>query len=171
MNWDSEWQLTYITCDQEQQLHHTIRSLDPIRRYDHQTINLTLPGDLTVFDIDWLAVFDLDRNEHFGYVLITDGLNVPPSLAAIQPLKIGLPNCRQLHKDFRVSWEVFGPTITFQLAGQIDEDSYMAFGLSGSPERSQMLGADVAITYIDGHRGYAVDYNITSLAPVRKHLI
>jgi hypothetical protein len=28
-----------------------------------------------------------------------------------------------------------------------------------------MLGADVAVTYIDGHLGYSVDYNIDSLAP------
>lgn len=141
-------------------------SLDPIRGYDHQTINLTLPGEMTIFDIDWLAIFDLERNEHFGYVIINDGLNVPPSLAVITPYKPALPNCKQLHKDLRVSWEVFGPTITFQLTGQVNEDNYMAFGLSGSSERSQMLGADVAVTYIDGYRGHAVDYNITSLAPV-----
>lgn len=121
---------------------------------------------MTIFDVDWLAIFDLERNENYGYVIITDGLNVPPSLAAVHPLIPSLPNCRQLHTDLRVSWEVFGPTITFQLTGQIEEDEYMAFGLSGSNERSQMLGADVAITYIDGYRGYAVDYNITSLAPV-----
>lgn len=29
-----------------------------------------------------------------------------------------------------------------------------------------MLGADVAIAYIDGYRGYANDYNITANSPV-----
>lgn len=77
-----------------------------------------------------------------------------------------LPNCRQLHKDFRVSWEVFGPQITIELAGQVMDDEYMSFGLSGSDTSSQMLGADVAVAFIDGARGYATDYNITSLAPV-----
>lgn len=76
-----------------------------------------------------------------------------------------LPNCRQLHKDLRVSWEVFGPQITIQLAGQVMDDEYMSFGLSGSETSSQMLGADVVVAYIDGARGYATDYNITSLAP------
>ena len=42
----------------------------------------------------------------------------------------------------------------------------MAFGLSGSSEKSQMMGADVAVAYIDSFRGYATDYNITGLAPV-----
>lgn len=139
--------------------------MDPIRSYDHQTINLTLPGEKTVFDIDWLAIFDLDRNEHYGYVIITDGLNVPPSLAVVTPVKNALPNCKQLHKDLRVSWEVFGPAITFELAGQVDMDNYMLFGLSGSNERSQLLGADVAITYIDGFRGHAVDYSVSALSP------
>lgn len=42
----------------------------------------------------------------------------------------------------------------------------MAFGLSGSEEKSQMEGADVTIAYILGTRGYANDYNITAKAPV-----
>lgn len=66
----------------------------------------------------------------------------------------------------RVSWEIFGPQITIQLAGQVDENDYMAFGLSGSDDSSQMLGSDVAVAFIDGYRGFATDYNITALTPV-----
>lgn len=72
----------------------------------------------------------------------------------------------QLHKDFQVSWEIFGPQITIQLAGQVAEDEYMSFGLSGSEEKSQMVGADVAVAYVNGYLGYASDYNITALSPV-----
>lgn len=72
----------------------------------------------------------------------------------------------QLHKDFQVSWEIFGPQITIQLSGQIEEDEYLSFGLSGSDQKSQMVGADVAVAYIDGYRGFATDYNITALTPV-----
>lgn len=111
-------------------------------------------------------MFDLDTNESYGFVIITDGLNVPPSLLEVKPQISTLPNCRQLHKDLRVSWEVFGHAITFQLSGQVGLDEYMAFGISGSNERSQMLHSDVAVAYIDGFRGFAVDYNIGSLAPV-----
>ncbi|GAB0093554.1 protein Skeletor, isoforms B/C [Sergentomyia squamirostris] len=139
--------------------------LDPIRKYDRETITLELPGDMTIFDIDWISVYDLEVNENFGSILIPDDLNVPPSLIKIQQHPKALPNCKQLHKDLRVSWEVFGPQITIELAGQVLPDEYMSFGLSGSEERSQMLGADVVVAYIDGFRGYATDYNITSLAP------
>lgn len=52
-----------------------------------------------------------------------------------------------------------------QLSGQIEIDDYMAFGISGSDTKSQMLGADVAVTYIDGHLGYAIDYHIDALCP------
>lgn len=72
----------------------------------------------------------------------------------------------QLHKKLQVSWEIFGPQITIQLAGQVGEDDYMSFGLSGSKEKSQMLGADVAVAYIDGYRGFSTDYNITALSSV-----
>jgi hypothetical protein len=50
------------------------------------------------------------------------------------------------------------------------EDEYMAFGLSGSENSSQMEGADVTIAYMDDTRGYATDYNITAKAPVRKFI-
>lgn len=42
----------------------------------------------------------------------------------------------------------------------------MSFGLSGAVDRSQMLGADVAVAYMDGFRGYSTDYNISALSPV-----
>ncbi|XP_052869730.1 protein Skeletor, isoforms B/C isoform X3 [Anopheles cruzii] len=52
----------------------------PLRRYDKKTIVLTLPGDLTVFDIGhfgvWCEAFTVD----FGHVRIPDQINVPPSL-------------------------------------------------------------------------------------------
>ncbi|XP_044755456.1 protein Skeletor, isoforms B/C isoform X3 [Coccinella septempunctata] len=52
----------------------------PLRRYDRKTIVLTLPGDLTVFEIGhfgvWCEAFTVD----FGHILIPQNLNVPPSL-------------------------------------------------------------------------------------------
>lgn len=72
----------------------------------------------------------------------------------------------QLHKNFQVSWEIFGPAITIQLAGMVDENEYLAFGISGSKEQSQMIGADVAVAYINGYQGFVTDYNIIALTPV-----
>ena len=46
------------------------------------------------------------------------------------------------------------------------EDEYMAFGLSAAENKSEMIGADAAIAYVDGYLGYATDYNITAKAPV-----
>lgn len=45
----------------------------------------------------------------------------------------------------------------------------MAFGLSGSGTSSQMEGADAVVAYVDDTKGYAIDYNITAKAPVRKY--
>lgn len=140
-------------------------SLDPIRGYKEDTITLELPGEKTIFEIDWLSIFDLETNQNFGSILISDGLNVPPSLTKIIPHRLALPNCKQLHKNLQVSWEVFGPAITFQLSGQVEINDYMTFGISGSDKKSQMLGADIAVTYIDGHLGYAIDYHVDSMAP------
>jgi len=52
----------------------------PLAKYDKKTVVLTLPGDLTVFDIGhfgvWCEAFTVD----FGHVKIPDNINVPPSL-------------------------------------------------------------------------------------------
>lgn len=58
--------------------------LDPLRKYDGDTVTLEFPGDMSIFEIDWISIFDLETNENFGSVLITDGLNVPPSLTKVQ---------------------------------------------------------------------------------------
>ncbi|XP_028028126.1 protein Skeletor, isoforms B/C isoform X1 [Bombyx mandarina] len=55
---------------------------DPLRKYDKKTIVLTLPGDLTVFDIGhfgvWCEAFTVD----FGHITLPRAQvsNVPPSL-------------------------------------------------------------------------------------------
>ncbi|XP_066138270.1 protein Skeletor, isoforms B/C [Euwallacea fornicatus] len=144
--------------------------LDPLKSYKNRTITLELPGDLTIFNIDWFSIFDHDTNTNLGSIIIPEALNVPPSLVKVIPQKDDLPNCLQLHKNFQVSWEIFGPAITIQLAGMVDEDEYLAFGISGSNERSQMIGADVAVAYINGYQGFATDYNITALTPCVKVL-
>lgn len=144
--------------------------LDNLRTYLNETIILELVGDTTVFDIDWLSVYDLQTKDNFGWVLIPDEPNVPPSLQKVADKIENIQHCVQLHKKLQLSWQVFGPQITIRLAGQIDEDNYMAFGFSGSEEAPQMLGADIAITYIDGFRGQAMDYNVTDKSPCVKVL-
>ncbi|KAK7603035.1 hypothetical protein V9T40_003034 [Parthenolecanium corni] len=144
--------------------------LDSLRIYSEETITLVLPGDLTIFDIDWFSVYDVVNKQNLGSVIIPDEPNVPPSLAKIASYKSTLPNCIQLHRDMQASWEIFGPQITIQLAGFVDENEYMAFGQSGSLEKPQMLGSDITIAYVNGHRGFAVDYNVTAKSPCVKVL-
>lgn len=60
---------------------------------------------------------------------------------------------------------MFGPQTTIQLADQVMKGGRY---VSGSETLSQTLGAGVVIANIDGARGYAIDYNITSLTPVIK---
>ncbi len=62
--------------------------LTPLRRYDSADVYLSLPGDLTLFDIRWFSVFDLANNRDLGHIIIqSDKLNVPPALMDILPHK------------------------------------------------------------------------------------
>lgn len=58
-------------------------SLDPLRTYNKEDIVLQLPGEWTIFEIDWFSIFDVDSKQNYGSVIIPDGLNVPPSLVKV----------------------------------------------------------------------------------------
>ncbi|XP_015785724.1 protein Skeletor, isoforms B/C-like [Tetranychus urticae] len=139
--------------------------LESLGPYSNEEIILELPGSMTVFEIDWLAIWNAEHEINYGSVIIPDNLNIPPSLTSLIKHESPLPNCEQLHRRLQLSWEIFGPQITFEVAGQIDPNDYIAFGLSGSPNRTQMIGADVSISYLDGHFGKTEDYNLTEKYP------
>lgn len=58
--------------------------MDPIRGYKNEDIIIQLPGEMTVFNIDWLSIYDVKTKTNFGSVIIPDGLNVPPSLVKVR---------------------------------------------------------------------------------------
>lgn len=57
-----------------------IGSLEPLRGYQGEDIEIQLPGNLTVYDIDWLAVWCVEYRHNFGHVFIPKDLDVPPAL-------------------------------------------------------------------------------------------
>lgn len=57
--------------------------MEPLRLYAKESITLELPGEMTIFDIDWLSVYNVDTKESYGSVIIPDNPNVPPSLVNI----------------------------------------------------------------------------------------
>lgn len=139
--------------------------VNALTAYVGKDVKLLLPGKLLMDDIDWLSIYNVRTQENYGSTVIPDKLNIPPSLVHIIEHESPLPNCEQLHSDLILSWEIFGPAITFELAGKIDEDEYMALGISGSDTKSQMIGSDVAVSYMDGLLGTTADYNISGKFP------
>lgn len=88
-------------------------------QYDGDDIVLELPGKKSFFDVNWFSIYNVRENRNYGSILIPGGLNIPPALVSVIDYDDSLPNCEQLHKNFQLSWEVFGPQITFQLSGLI----------------------------------------------------
>lgn len=62
-------------------------SLEPLGKYSAETIILTLPGETTIFDIDWISVWDEEVSENYGHINLPEGLNIPPSLAVVRVRK------------------------------------------------------------------------------------
>uniref|UniRef100_A0A336L5B8 CSON003493 protein n=1 Tax=Culicoides sonorensis TaxID=179676 RepID=A0A336L5B8_CULSO len=73
--------------------------IDPLRKYDKKTIVLTLPGDVTVFDVGhfgvWCEAFTVD----FAHVKIPESANVPPSLKMLGISPQSKLNCEVLLDD------------------------------------------------------------------------
>lgn len=56
-------------------------SLEKLRGYQGEDIEIQLPGLWTVYDIEWLAVFCIRYRHNFGHVFIPKDLEtVPPAL-------------------------------------------------------------------------------------------
>ncbi|XP_050310336.1 protein Skeletor, isoforms B/C isoform X1 [Anthonomus grandis grandis] len=140
----------------------------PLRRYDGKTVVLTLPGDLTVFDIGHFGIWCEQFTVDFGHIQIPPNLNVPPSLKMLGVSPQSKLNCEVLNDKLalEVRWAVAGESIVLQLVGMLDDREYMSFGLSGDVSRSEMIGGDVVVAWVDKEtlKGYAEDYYLQDKA-------
>lgn len=73
-------------------------SLDPLRGYQGEDIEIQLPGNLTVYDIDWLAVWCVQYRHNFGHVIIPKDLDVPPALGQTKITVSHKPNTSSSNK-------------------------------------------------------------------------
>jgi len=141
-------------------------SNEPLRRYSQKTLVIVLPGDLTVFDIDWLSVWCVAFYVDFGSVRIPRNLNVPPSLRMLGIEPQSKLNCEVLDDSmgYEVRWAIAGKSIVTQLVARLGDGQYMAFGLSGDPDKSVMVGGDVTVAWMNhkSGKGYADDYYLDS---------
>ncbi|XP_076668170.1 protein Skeletor, isoforms B/C isoform X2 [Andrena cerasifolii] len=153
------------------------KSLAPLRGYQGEDIEIVLPGNLTVYDIDWLSVWCVEYKHNFGHVLLPKDLDVPPALGQTKittsstpspPLsKQELTNCKEmLEGRVQVQWEMIGEDIHIRVSARIREDQYVAFGLSGSEGKPEMIGGDVVVIAYNNRTGkfIAVDYYMSDYA-------
>ena len=108
------------------------------------------------FIADWLSVWCVAFYVDFGSVRIPRNLNVPPSLRmlGIEPqskLNCEVGNRIKVYKydinnfivqvldesiGYEVRWAIAGKSIVTQLVARLNDEQYMAFGLSGDPDSS-----------------------------------
>ncbi|XP_013780945.1 protein Skeletor, isoforms B/C-like [Limulus polyphemus] len=148
-------------------------SLKKLSGYQGKNVTLRLPGDITVFDIEWFGLYCISFEENFGHVNIPDHekLNIPADLQALKTLNFQFHNCEEIFPGkMQVSWKIEGEDIYIQLEGKLEENEYMGFGRSGDDNKAKMIGADITLVFYDGENSLAraVDYLLTSKAQCSK---
>ncbi|GIY08079.1 hypothetical protein CDAR_90811 [Caerostris darwini] len=97
-------------------------SLEKLRGYQGKDIELKLPGDLTIFDIEWLSMYCIAFQQNFGDVKIPKFLNVPADLTALKSevtKEMKFDNCEELFPGIlHVSWKILGHDLILQIAGR-----------------------------------------------------
>ncbi|EGI57537.1 DOMON domain-containing protein, partial [Acromyrmex echinatior] len=148
-------------------------SLVPLRGYQGEDIEIVLPGNLTVYDINWLAVWCVEYRHNFGHVLIPKDLDVPPALGQTKittsstPAPRQVTNCKEmLDGRVQVQWQLQGEDVQIRISGRIEEDQYVAFGLSGRDGKAEMIGGDVVVIGYNNKTGkfIAEDYYMTDIS-------
>ncbi|KAK8745431.1 hypothetical protein OTU49_000186, partial [Cherax quadricarinatus] len=153
-----------------QKIPNEMGSLEVLRAYEGEDIELQLPENLTVYDIDYLGVWCVTFKHNFGHVQIPrpDELWVPPALGQTR-IKVHISpsefdNCRQLSDDLQVEWQAKEDQVHIRLSAKMTDDQYVAFGLSPTSGKPEMLNSDIVVAYYDKDDGsfHAVDYSVTA---------
>ncbi|XP_023219736.1 protein Skeletor, isoforms B/C-like [Centruroides sculpturatus] len=142
-------------------------SLSKLKGYTGKDVLLTLPGNLTIFDIEWFGLYCIMFSENFGHVRIPRDINVPPDMQSLKAMSMNFDNCEEIFPDkMHVRWNIFDKNLYVQLVGKVGDKEYMAFGLSGKEDIAYMIGSDIVLVYYDKSKlqANAVDYYITSKA-------
>lgn len=141
-------------------------SLNPLRKYQGETVVISLPDETTIYDFDYFGVWCAEFQVNFGQTHIPQSAKVPPS-----PKMLGIKpenklNCEILYDDlgFEIRWVLDGDDIVMQLVGKIDSGEYMAFGLGKDDSKSEMNNADAVVAWVDRQSGqvHATDYFLGS---------
>lgn len=141
-------------------------SSNVLRKYQGETLVISLPDELTIYDFDFFGVWCRQFSVNFGQVRIPQQAKVPPS-----PKMLGIKpenklNCEILYDDlgYEIRWVLDGDDIVMQLVGKIEPGEYMAFGLGKDDSRSDMDKADAVVAWVDRQSGqvHAHDYYLGS---------
>ena len=128
-----------------------------------ETFRFEFPDGTTIHDYvgGSIGVWCETASQNFGEVVV--GANLPLSTLPVSaegrgpalecgesggtsfaPTPEGY-NCEELNDDFQIRWKVENDQVLMELIGRIEDDGYMAFGVSGSETEALMLGADPVV--------------------------
>lgn len=66
-----------------QRIPNELGYLEPLKSYKDDLVILELPGNMTIFDINYISVWDEEAEENLGSVILPQELNIPPTLTQV----------------------------------------------------------------------------------------
>ncbi|XP_041477203.1 uncharacterized protein LOC121425249 [Lytechinus variegatus] len=172
------------TYDNSYRTYDETGEIKVLKAYTGQTVTVNLIENITVFDIGHIGLWCVIFRQDFGHVDIPDKnvLNIPPlplptpptttptTAATVMTTSMApnlFCNCETLDSEFEVCWYIDGDDIVIRHSTpgtDGDDGMYSAFGISGLPTSTEMVGGDVVVTFIDNGVAMAVDYYLGSKA-------
>lgn len=152
-------------------------STEKLGRYSGSTVIVEMPEGMTVDDIGHIGVWCEPFMANFGSLSFNSGDSaalaaLPAPTGALEcsegfepePVNCAVLSAGALQVRWMVDTTVAEPSVTFQLEGVVQEDEYMAFGVSGNAGRVQMVGGDVTVARRDGSAFVVEDYFLQARA-------
>ena len=136
----------------------------PGRRYDNDTLRITLPPSYHLNQIRWLSIWCRQVRADFGSIRFASGDQV---IADVCNRKVF---CQQLREGYDVCWSVntAGQEMQVTLCSDTDilaKNKFMGFGISKFPTTTLMFNSDPTLCWRDDEDKWTIeDYYISDYA-------
>lgn len=134
----------------------------PSRRYQNETLHITLPSSYHMNEINWLSIWCKAFNANFGHIRFA------PVNQIVEDVCSRVVYCQGLREGYDVCWSVNNTAGDVQVtlcSNILEKNTFMGFGISKFPTTTSMFNADPTLCWRDDDDKWSIqDYYISAYA-------